>query len=148
MNLRQHSIRLFLVAIALFGFNACSVTGFGGPVSNVYCDNFLIYDMCAQDLNDDGVVEYVYFADTMDVFMFRDGADENIPSPHGMHRCAMPMDDDLVATTSRVFEVTDETSYLEKQDIRGAMMIKYMTYLPQVTTCNLRAEQAAAGEGS
>jgi len=94
--------------------------------------------MCAQDLDGDGVVEYVYFSDSLDVFMFRDGADQNIPSPHAMHKCAMPMDDDLVATTSRVFNVTDETSYLEKQDIRGAMMIKYIAYMPEVTACNLR----------
>lgn len=148
MNSRQHTIRLLLVTITLLSFNACSVTGFGGSLSDVYCDNFLIYDMCAQDLNGDGVVEYVYFADTLEVFMFRDGANENVPAPHGMHRCAMPMDEDLVATTSRVFQVTDETSYLEKQDIRGAMMIKYIAYMPRVTTCTLRAEQSAEGAGS
>ena len=52
------------------------------------------------------------------------------------------MDEALVATTNRVFEVTDETSYLEKQDIRGAMMIRYFAHLPEITACNLRAEQA------
>jgi hypothetical protein len=34
------------------------------------------------------------------------------------------------------------SSLLEKTDIRGAMMLKYMTKLPEVTACNMRAEQA------
>ncbi len=126
---------------------ACSLTVDGNaPVNSVYCDNFMIYDMCAQDLNNDGIVEFVYFADTRDVFMYRDGVLDQIPSRHNMHRCAQQMDDDLVATTSRVFYVGDDTPYLEKQDIRGAMMIKYISFMPQVTACNLRADQASAGE--
>lgn len=140
-------IRNLLILSLMFGLNACSFSTFG-PVSNVYCDNFLVYDMCAQDLNGDGVVEYVYFADSLEVFMYREGGIENLPAPHGIHRCAQQMDEDLVATTSRVFTVTDDTSYLEKQDIRGAMMLKYITYMPRVTACNLRAEQAAEGADS
>ena len=109
--------------------------------SNVYCDNFLVYEMCAEDVENDGIVEYVYFADTLEVFLFRQGAKENIPSRLERHRCIRVMDEELVATTNRVFGVTDETTFLEKQDIRGAMMIKYFAYLPEITACNLRAEQ-------
>jgi len=51
------------------------------------------------------------------------------------------MDEELVATTNRVFGLTDETTFLEKQDIRGAMMVKYLAYLPEITACSLRAKQ-------
>ena len=110
--------------------------------NNLYCDNFLIYQMCAEDLNNDGIVEYTYFADTLEVFLYRKGTKQSIPDRLSMHRCIRVMDEPLVATTNRVFEVTDDTSYLEKQDIRGAMMIKYFAHLPEITACNLRAEQA------
>ena len=98
--------------------------------------------MCAEDLDNDGIVEYVYFADTVEVFLYRQGARDSIPDRLHMHRCIRVMDKGLVETTNRVFEVTNDTSYLEKQDIRGAMMIKYFAYLPEITACNLRAEQA------
>ena len=111
------------------------------PINNVYCDNFLIYEMCAEDTDNDGIVEHVYFADSSEVFLYRQGAKESIPDRLATHRCVRAMDEELVATTNRVFGVTDETTFLEKQDIRGAMMIKYFAYLPEITACNLRAEQ-------
>jgi hypothetical protein len=146
MNSKPHILKLFAIAIMALLLNACSVTGMG-PLARVYCDNFLVYDICAQDLNSDGVVEYVYFKDSLEVFMYREGSADSIPDEHNLHRCVLPMDEGLVATTNRVFQVTDETTYLEKQDIRGAMMIKYIAYMPRVTACNLRAKQAQeAGE--
>ena len=93
------------------------------------------------NLRDDGVVEHVYFADTLEVFLYRKGTKESIPDRLDMHRCVRAMDEELVSTTNRVFGVTDDITFLEKQDIRGAMMIKYFAYLPEITACNLRAEQ-------
>ena len=118
------------------------------PVNALYCDNYLIYDMCAQDLNGDGRVELVYFEDSLEVFMFRPGAERRVPRNLGLHRCAVAMDPELVDTTSRLFYIYDETSMLEKSDIRGAMLIKYMVYLPDVAACNMRAEEISGAEGA
>ena len=124
---------------------ACgSLVGGLRPLNAEYCDNFLIYDMCARDTNRDGVVEVVYFTDTREVFMYNPESEGNYPSDLGLHRCAMPMDEEVVATTNRVFYVDDSTTFLEKQDIKGAMMLKYVAFMPEVTACNLRAEQEAA----
>ncbi|MEC8950065.1 MAG: hypothetical protein VYC30_03695, partial [Pseudomonadota bacterium] len=62
--------------------------------------------------------------------------------------CAQLMDEELIATTSRVFYVNEETTYLERQDIRGAMMLKYISYMPRVVTCNLQNEQAESDKTS
>jgi len=130
-----------LICLALAG---CGSLPEGGRPSNaLYCDTYLIYDMCAQDQNRDGVVDFVYFTDTEEIFMFREGVQERYRGRLGVHRCATVMDESLVATTSRVFYVNDETSFLESQDIKGAMMIKYIAYMPEVTACNMRHEQAA-----
>lgn len=143
----MHTIRYSLLALLLATLSACGLADLGNrPVSNLYCDTFLVYDMCAEDLNRDGVVEFVYFPDSMDVFMYRDGVQDDIPVRYGLHRCAISMDPELVDITSRVFYVTDETPYLEKQDIRGAMMIKYIAYMPRVATCQMQQEQAVAAE--
>ena len=136
--------RLGLVAsVALLAACGSLVSGVR-PLNSEYCDNFLIYDMCARDTNRDGIVEVVYFTDTREVFMYHPESEGNYPSDLGLHRCAMPMDEELVATTNRVFYVDDSTTFLEKQDIKGAMMLKYVTNIPEVTACNLRAEQEAA----
>ena len=113
------------------------------PTNALYCDNYLMYDMCAEDQNRDGIVDFVYFTDSEEIFMFREGVQERYRGNRDVHRCAQTMDENLVATTSRVFYVDDETSFLERQDIKGAMMIKYIAYMPEVTACNMRHDQAA-----
>ena len=139
----MRSIRHIIALLFLSLVVACSSIPEGArPVSAEYCDNFLIYDMCARDLSRNGVVDLVYFTDTLEVFMFRPGAEDNIPNDLGVHRCVRPMDEELVATTSRLFYIDEETTYLERQDIRGAMLLKYMTYMPEVTACNLRHDRA------
>lgn len=138
-----------LFSLILCGLAACGSTAIDGqrPVSAQYCDNFMIYDMCARDTNRDGEVDYVYFTDTNEVFMYRQGL-RRMPRDLGRHRCALEMDPELVATTSRLFYIDDDTSFLEKQDIRGSMMIKYIAYMPRVTACNMRAEQDQQTAGS
>lgn len=112
------------------------------PVNDLYCDNFVLYEMCARDSNRDGIVDYTYFQESNEIFMYRNRLPRRIPAGFGVHRCAMPMEEDLIATTSRVFYIDDSSSLLERTDIRGAMMLKYMTKLPEVTACNMRADQA------
>jgi hypothetical protein len=116
------------------------------PANALYCDNFVLYEMCASDSNRDGIVDYTYFQESKEIFMYRDRLPRRIPVGFGVHRCAMPMEEDLIATTSRVFYIDESSSLLEKTDIRGAMMLKYMTKLPEVTACNMRAEQALADD--
>ena len=115
------------------------------PINNVYCDNFLIYEMCAEDTDNDGIVEHVYFADTSEVFLYRQGAKGSIPDRLDMHRCVRAMDEELVSTTNRVFGVTDDTTFLEKQDIRGAMMIKYFAYFQKL---QLATSELSRGENN
>ncbi len=143
LNCMKNRAYFFLFASLLLALSACSSSDFVGlrPVTSEYCDNFLVYDMCARDTNRDGVVDVVYFTDTDEVFMYREGMQGRFPRNLEVHQCAQQMDDDLVATTSRLFFIDEETSFLEKQDIRGAMMIKYIAYMPRVSACNMQAAQ-------
>jgi hypothetical protein len=102
--------------------------------------------MCARDSNRDGIVDYTYFQESKEIFMYRERLPRRIPEGFGVHRCAMPMEEDLIATSSRVFYIDESSSLLERTDIRSAMMLKYMTKLPEVTACNMRADQALADD--
>ena len=136
-------MKLLLPVVLFLGLVSCANTDVNGrrQVSTEYCDNFLVYDMCARDTNRDGLVDVVYFTDTDEVFMYREGMEDRFPRSLNVHRCAQMMDEDLVATTSRLFYIDEETSYLEKQDIRGSMMIKYIAYMPRVSSCNMQAQE-------
>lgn len=131
------SIHCGLVALAASVLTACgSGSAMRQPVSAFYCDSFLIYDMCAQDLDRDGEVELVYFADTNEVFLYRDESDAELPLQLTMHRCALPMNEEIIQSTSRLFLISDETSLLERSDIRGSLMLSYVSYLPRVAACH------------
>ena len=147
MFILPSSNRVIALLIACLLLAGCSGTNLANrPANNLYCDNFVLYEMCARDSNRDGIVDYTYFQESKEIFMYRDRLPRRIPAGFGVHRCAMPMEEDLIATTSRVFYIDESSSLLEKTDIRGAMMLKYMTKLPEVTACNMRAEQALADE--
>tara|TARA_B100001105_G_scaffold171262_1_gene137833 strand:- start:85 stop:519 length:435 start_codon:yes stop_codon:yes gene_type:complete len=141
--------KLLLVLPLLVAALACTLGVFGArSVSSLYCKNFLIYDMCAQNLGGYGVVEHVYSEDSGHVFIYRKGTDEEIATEFVLHPCTEPMDEELIAITSRVFYVNEETTHLGKQDIRGAMMLKYISYIPRIATCNLRNEWVESDEFS
>lgn len=147
MVARSFSIRvLALLALSLLLASCSSANLADRPVNNLYCDNFVLYEMCARDSNRDGIVDYTYFQESKEIFMYRNRLPRRIPAGFGVHRCAMPMEEDLIATTSRVFYIDDSSSLLERTDIRGAMMLKYMSKLPEVTACNMRAEAALADD--
>jgi hypothetical protein len=133
--------KLVTVTLSLLLLAGCSSSvDLNLPVSDFYCDNFLIYDMCAQDLDQDGRVELVYFADTNEVFLYRGGSQSKLPGSLSMHRCAQPMNEEIVRHTSRLFFISDETSYLERSDIRGSLMMSYVGFLPRVAVCNERTQ--------
>lgn len=144
MIIHSSQLRVLLLSCSLF-LVSCAGSYLGErPANNLYCDNFLVYEMCARDSNRDGIVDYTYFEESKEIFMYRDRLPRRIPAGLGVHRCAMPMEEDLVETTSRVFYIDEDSSLLEKTDIRGAMMIKYIAKLPEVTACNMRADEALA----
>ena len=55
------------------------------------------------------------------------------------------MDAELVATTSRMLLVDEETPLLERTDIRGALLLRYMGLMPVITECQLSRQGEANG---
>ena len=100
------SIRFALVSLSLLSLTACGFWGGTGefPVTSLYCDNFLIYRLCARDMDNDGVVEFVYFQESEEVFMWRPGARDEIPADMKIHKCAQPMGEGLTACNMRAEE--------------------------------------------
>lgn len=65
MAILSTSFRVTVLFSAALALNGCSGINFANPPANsLYCDNFLIYEMCARDSNRDGIVDYTYFQDS------------------------------------------------------------------------------------
>lgn len=135
-------VRCLLLLALLVSLNGClSVDEYLNPKNSLYCDNFLVYDMCVRDMDRDGVAEFIYFEDSQEVFLYSEDALAQLPGNLGVHYCARVMDPDLVATTSRMLFIDDETSFMERSDIRGSLLLRYMTLMPDVAACNMAREQ-------
>ena len=139
--------RLILLVLGLLVASCVSYPSGEKPTNSLYCDNIMVYEMCVTDLNGDGEIEFVYFEGSQQAFMYRPGALRRLPKSLSMHPCATEMDEEMVRTTSRMFYIDESTTLLEKTDIRGTLLLRYMTALPEITACNLRRE-AASDAGS
>lgn len=139
-----YALRSFGMLFLLAVLAACQSTASSDrPTMSRYCDNYLIYDMCVQDNNSDGVTDLVYFEDTQEVFLYQEGEQDKLPDNLAWHRCPQAMDEELLATTSRIFFTDEDTTLIERTDIKGALVLNYIRLMPDVMACTLRAEQSA-----
>ena len=105
------------------------------------CDSYLILSMCVQDLHGDGTVDMVYFTDTNEVFMYQDGKQSSVAEVMPFHRCAVPLDEGMQATTNRILYRSD-LSLGEEMSITRELISNYVAAKPTIDACNAQFEDA------
>lgn len=108
-------------------------------VGKTLCDSYIIFDMCVRDLLGDNVVDMIYFSDTMEVFMYREGMREEILKVMPIHRCAVVLSEHMQATTNRILD-REKHSLSEDLSIKRALIANYMQSKPEIDACNARYE--------
>jgi len=108
------------------------------------CDSYLILSMCVQDLHGDGTVDMIYFNDTNEVFMYQDGKQESVAEVMSFHRCAVPLDEGMQATTNRILNRSD-LSLKEEMSITKELISNYVAAKPTIDACNAQFEDATVG---
>ncbi|MDG1988394.1 MAG: hypothetical protein P8J18_10465 [Halieaceae bacterium] len=128
----------FLTLISL----GCSSTKPGVSIENnrphlslLYCDSFMIYTMCAEDLNRDGEVDLFFFEDDDQIFFYRKGYLKNIITSHLFHPCMREMTNDLVKLGSRLFLIKKDADFVYKIAIQTKLIAFYISYLPVINSC-------------
>ena len=101
----------------------------------LYCDSFMIYTMCAEDINRDGEVDLFFFEDDDQIFFYRKGYLKNIISSHLFHPCMREMTDDLVRLGSKLFLIKKDEISVNKIAIQTKLMAIYISYLPAINSC-------------
>ena len=108
-------------------------------VGKTVCDTYLIQSMCVQDLQGDGVVDLIYFTDTKEIFMYQNGKRDSVAEVMPFHRCAVPLDAGMQATTNRILN-RENLSLTEELSITVELITNYLAAKPSIDACNARFE--------
>lgn len=110
------------------------------------CDSYLILSMCVQDLDGDRTVDMVYFTDTNEAFMYQEGKQDLVAGVMPFHRCAVPLDTGMQATTNRILDRGD-LSLVEEMSITKDLISNYVAAKPTIDACNAKFEAVAGDDG-
>jgi hypothetical protein len=103
------------------------------------CDTYLIQSMCVQDLQGDGFVDLIYFTDTKEIFMYQNGKRDLVAKVMPFHRCAVPLDAGMQATTNRILN-RENLSLTEELSITVELITNYLAAKPSIDACDARFE--------
>jgi hypothetical protein len=117
----------------------------GHGAARVVCDSYIILTMCVEDVTGDNTADIVYFTDTNEVFMYQKGRRDLKPEDMTFHRCAVPLDEGMQATTNRILQ-RDNLSFTEQLDITRLLISNYAAAKPTIDACNAKFEEKEAQE--
>ena len=148
MHFLKHSVRVHMILLSLvLILTGCANNTQQAPVQlhgKTVCDSYLILSMCVQDLYGDDTVDIVYFTDTKEVFMYQQGRQEAVATVMPFHRCAVPLDEGMQATTNRILKRSD-LSISEELEITRDLIANYVAAKPAIDACNDGFDDKAAG---
>jgi hypothetical protein len=106
------------------------------------CDSYIVLDMCVEDLVGDGSVDMVYFSDTNEIFMYRDGMKTAVADEMPFHRCAVPLNPGMQSITNRIL-MRDKLSMTEELGIKRDLLTNFIAAKPEIDACNARFDRNA-----
>lgn len=99
------------------------------------CESFFIYEVCIADRNEDGVVDYIYFGDDYQVFMYTGEIETELRAVEPFHVCAVKMSDDTRDLSSRLL-YSDGLGLSDRLRVKGRLLANYRSAQPAVEACN------------
>ena len=121
------------------------VTGQGSTVP--VCDSYVFFEMCVQDLVADGAVDLIYFSNTRQVFMYREGMQDTVASAMPLHPCAVVLDGELQLAMNLIL-ARDSLSMRDEFGIKRLLLSRYLAAKPEIDACNARVKKSPARDGS
>ena len=99
------------------------------------CDSYIIFDMCVRDLAGDGAVDMIYFSDTNEIFMYREGMRNTVAEVMPLHRCAVPLNEGMQKTTDRILH-RKNMQLSEEIVIAKELIVNYAAAKQEIDACN------------
>lgn len=126
-------VRVVVTVIAVLCTGCVSTSRHARPPGVHSCESFFIYVLCVTDANSDGSVDYMYFDDTREIFMYDGSPDNHLLSVMPLHRCAIPMDRDSQAVSSRL--LYEDLGLAERLALKGNLIRNYRSAQAAVDAC-------------
>lgn len=102
---------------------------------SLYCDSFMIYDMCAQDVDGDREVDFLYFDDTKEIFMITEQYQGQSFPGLTRHKCQQILNDSIRNTSTTILNLPEDASRLRRSQLKSRLLASYAYYLPTINKC-------------
>ena len=130
------------ILVLLFTISGCSSLSStkqaettSSPFNTKYCDSYFIYDMCAEDMDSDGVTDVIYFSDSREVFLLNPELSKEKANEFDEHKCIQLMDNEMISASSELHRVNDQTGMMKRNSIKARLMLNYTRFMPFVNRC-------------
>lgn len=104
----------------------------------VQCMRYFIYEICVRDFDVDNEVDFAYFNDTKETFLYRaDLAQSQIVDlGFPMHRCVQVLNKETQQAANKLLLIDKTDPAKERSRVKKAMVDSYSSYAPRVKACN------------
>ncbi len=102
------------------------------PVEYFACEGFFVYEICLADIEGDGVVDYTYFGDDLQIFMWRPGV--TLPETMPLHRCGKAMTPEVTAIGNQLLH-SENLSLLQEMDAKRRLLLLFLEAKDGVDEC-------------
>ena len=107
-------------------------------------ESFFIYILCVADLDEDGVVDYMYFGDDFQIFMYAESMRERVNTVgQPWHECAIPMSASTREYSSQLL-YGEDLGLAARLGVKGRLIQNYRAAQPAVESCNPQREVPGA----
>ncbi|MEE4278243.1 MAG: hypothetical protein V2I82_07260 [Halieaceae bacterium] len=133
------------IAVLCLCLGACaSQPDYSGFAGKHRCESIFIYSVCIADRDASGTVDYVYFGDDLQVFMFDPEQEAELRVRHRFHRCAVAMSDDTRELSSQLL-YGEDLGLSQRLAIKGRLIRSYRAAQPAVDACQGREGSTPSG---
>jgi hypothetical protein len=128
----------YLLPIIAVWLSSCASSPTVEPLveeGGIVCDSYIVLDMCVRDLIGDGTVDMIYFTDTREIFMYREGMKDRVGAVMSFHQCAVVLSPGMQATTDRILN-RDNLTFTQEMSITKDLISNYFTAKLEIDACN------------
>jgi len=131
-------LKNWLVLAVIMSLAACSMGPLvkqEGTKGKTVCDSYIILHMCVQDYVGDGIVDLIYFSDTNEIFMYREGMKDIVAPAMPFHQCVVPLGEQMQEISNRIL-FREDLSFGEELAIKKDLLFAYLDAKPGIDACN------------
>lgn len=137
-------LKQIIVLLLTVWLGACANTGDQArPPGTERCESFFIYVLCISDLDSDGQVDYMYFDDTREIFMYAESMLSALANVLPLHACAIPLSDNTRKYSSQLL-YNDALGISARLATKAKLAASYRAAQPAVDACNTSANPSSS----